>query len=309
MKNLPRDLLASWCTVLLVSTFACTKANFVRATNGAGGAGGAGGVGDTGGAGSGGDTGGVGGIGATGGVGDTGGAADASLGPEAGTICPAPSVLACVPSTIARCDPVCQTGTCDWCTQKCSYALAGATAQPTCARKGQKTFPQACGVTSSGSVGQYDDCAPGSICLPPIIGDNPTYCFSLCGSKVDCLYAVQCGQRKLSSAGGLVFVCDPPYDPCGVDGTCCDPLGGTGCAANRVCLLVSPDLGSAHSRTVCEFANGDGRNGSPCESSRDCQKKNTCANNICRQVCNSNNACPNFGTCTPWGSEYGICPS
>jgi hypothetical protein len=289
MKNLPRNLFASWCTVLLVSTVACTKANLVRITNGGGGAGGAGGAG---------------------GVGDTGGAADASLGPEAGTICPAPSVPTCVVSTIAPCDPVCQTGTCDWCTQKCSYAFDGVLARATCARKGQKTFPQACGVTSPGSVGQFDDCAPGSICLPPIIGDNPTYCFSLCGSKADCLYGVECGQRKLSSAGGLVFVCDPPYDQCGVDGTCCDPLGVVSrCAENRVCLLVSPDLGSLHSRTVCEFAYGDGRNGSPCDSSRDCQKKNTCANNTCRQVCDSNNACPNDGTCTPWGSEYGICPS
>lgn len=234
---------------------------------------------------------------------------DSSIGPEVNTTCPAPSLNLCTPHTAQPCDPVCQTGDCDWCTQKCSYAFDHVAAQPTCTSRGQKIFPQPCAVNSSGSSSQFDDCALGYICLAPIIGDNPTYCFALCASAADCPHSVDCGQRKLSPAGGLVAVCDPPYDQCGTDGTCCDPVAGSGCPANRSCLLVSPDPDSKHSRTVCEFAYGNGRNSSPCDSSRDCLVKNTCVSNTCRQICNSASPCPNSGICTSWGTEYGYCPN
>jgi hypothetical protein len=242
-------------------------------------------------------------------LGDTRGAAEAGPGAEASMACPAPNLACSGGSTTGACDPVCQTGRCDWCTQKCTYAFDGVTTQSICASKAQKVFPQACQVTSSGSLQQSDDCATGSICLAPTIGDNFTYCFSLCRGKADCLYGVECGPRRLSPAGGLVGVCDPPYDQCGAGGKCCDPVAGTGCAPNRVCLLVSPDLGSGHSRTVCDFTYGDGRNSAPCSLSRDCLLKNTCINNACRQICSSTNLCPNGGICTLWGSEYGYCPN
>ena len=282
MKNLPRNLWSSCLTVLLVLTFACTKPNFVPITNDGGAGGGAGGAGGAG-----------------------------SV-PDASVTCPEPNLPCSGTITTDICDPVCQTGGCKWCNQKCTYALDNLVAQPTCAANGTKTFPQACAVVSLGSASQYDDCAPGSICLAPTIGDNFTYCFSLCRSKADCLYGVECGQRKLSAVGGLVSVCDPPYDQCGVDGKCCDPFAGTAgtpCAADRFCLLVSPDP-SGHSQTVCEFAYGDGRNGTTCDSSRDCQLKNTCVGHQCRQVCNNAHPCPSGGTCTtPAGSEYGYCPN
>jgi hypothetical protein len=119
-----------------------------------------------------------------------------------------------------------------------------------------------------------------------------------------------CGQRNLSSPSALIGVCDPPYDPCGTDGTCCNPLGPSGCSAPRgVCLLVSPDQGSRHSRTVCEFDHGGQKPSQPCSASRDCLQKTTCVNNICRQVCNDANSCSSGATCTWWGDEYGYCPN
>jgi hypothetical protein len=230
--------------------------------------------------------------------------------PDAGVdtrACPAPSVPSCVPSTTGICDPVCQTGACDWCAQKCSYVVGSAGGVPACAGTGAGLVFQPCAVRSSGTPQQSDDCAPGGICLAPVIGDSPAYCFSLCRTSADCLGGVACGQRRLSAASGLVAVCDPAYDQCGPDGTCCDPVANLGCPANRVCLLVTPDLGSGHSRTVCEFAYGDGRDGSPCSSARDCQIRNTCVDGSCRVLCSATTTCPAGGACTPQGSEYGYC--
>jgi hypothetical protein len=291
MRNLPRNLLASWLAVLLVSSVACTKASFEQITSG--GAGGSGG--DAGSSGGGGQS------------ADAGGSGGASSGPEAGVVCPEVP-LVCSATTAGSCDPVCQIGNCNWCTEKCTYAFDGVREQPTCASKGQKTVLQQCTLSSAGLPTQNDECAPGNICLAPTIGDNLTYCFSLCVSKADCTN-VACGQRPLSAAGGSVSVCDPPYDQCGVDGTCCDPISGAGCPAHRVCLLVSRDPGTNHSRTVCELAYGNGRNGVTCDSSRDCYIGNACVpDSTCRQVCNSANDCPNSGVCTMWGTEYGYCP-
>jgi hypothetical protein len=320
MRNLPRDLLSSWLAVLLASSVACTKANFVRVTDGTGGVGGAGvsgGAGDSGVVDGGGGVGDSADAGAGGSTGDSGAAGDSGLGPDVKLTCPAVPVPACVPSTTGPCDPVCQTGSqtgsCDWCTQKCTYAPAGAAAQPTCAGKGKQTVFQPCGVVSSGSAIQNDNCAPGSICLQPVSGDNSWYCFSLCRSTIDCISGVECGQRNLYSQGPLITVCDPPYDSCGPDGKCCDPFAAqaaSGCATNRFCLLVSPDPATQHSRTVCEFSYGNGRHGDFCDSAHACLTANACVNGFCRQVCNTTtNPCPSpLGTCMPWGAEYGYCP-
>jgi hypothetical protein len=303
MRNLPRDLLSSWLAVLLASSAACTKASFVPVP---GGAGGAGGSGISGGAG---DSGTVdGGAGA----GDSGAAVDSGPGPDVTLTCPA-TPLACSASTAGICDPVCQTGACNWCNQKCTYALAGATAQPTCAATGKQTVFQPCGVNSSGSASQNDNCLPGSICLQPISGTNSWYCFSLCTSTADCIGAVDCGQRYLFPQGPQVYVCDPPYDECGPNSQCCDPFAAPGtspCASNQFCLLASPDPITNHSRTVCEFSYGGGQNGSFCSSPHDCMTANTCVNGFCHRVCNDANPCPTGGrTClTTWSIEYGYCP-
>ena len=316
MRNLSRDLLSSWLAVLLASSVACTKASFVRITDGTGGVGDSGvsgGAGDSGVVDGGAGAGDTAGFDSGGGVGDVAdGRTGADSGPEAGVVCPQVP-LVCSTSTAGVCDPVCQTGNCNWCTDKCTYALNGVKEQPTCASTGQKTPFQPCTVISSGAPTQHDDCAPGNICLPPIIGDNPTYCFSLCVSAGDCIN-VNCGPRPLSAAGGSVSVCDPPYDQCGPGGTCCNPISGAGCPdnqPNQLCLLISPGPGTGHSRTVCAFTYGDGRNGVNCNSYQDCFKGNACApDHTCRQVCNDANPCPsgNVNDCTMWGSEYGYCP-
>jgi hypothetical protein len=237
---------------------------------------------------------------------DTG---DSSPGPEAPPICSAPSASGCTPAVTDPCDPVCQVGSCDWCTQKCSYAYAedNTRPEPACASKGEKPAFATCTPSLPGTPQQFDDCSVGSICLPAFLGDSQRYCFSLCRSPVDCPGGVECGPRPLSPAGGMVDVCDPSYDTCGVDAPCCDPLADTGCGADRYCLLVSPDP-SGHSRTVCEYAYGDGRNGSACTSARDCLTGNVCVNGACMLACDSTRPCVGGTTCVSLGAEYGYCP-
>jgi hypothetical protein len=299
MRNPSTNLLASWLAFLLVSSVACVKASFEPTANvsggaGAGGSGGSAGGGQIGGAGGGAD------------------AADTHLGPDTSATCLETPVPNCTPTTTDPCDPVCQAGSkCDWCTQKCSYALVGATAQPTCAAKDPvpaEVF-QPCGVTSPGLPGQEDNCAPGSICLQPVKGGSVStgYCFALCHNAIEDCNGVACTQRSLSAAGGTVTICDPPYSQCGPDGTCCDPLATptTSCGPDRVCLLVSPNQ-SGHSLTVCEFSYGDSKNGAACASAHDCNLLNTCVNNACHRVCNDTYPCP-VGNCVKV-AEYGYCP-
>ena len=116
-------------------------------------------------------------------------------------VCTAPSVMYCSTVATGICDPVCQTGSCDWCDQKCSlvFASSSGSIEPVCTSRGAGTYPSACAVTAVGSSQQSDDCAPGSICLAPTIGDSFTYCFGLCRSPADCAYGVACGARKLSA--------------------------------------------------------------------------------------------------------------
>lgn len=313
MKNLSKNLRSSCPAVLLVLSLACAKANFVPITSDAEISGGAGGSAEAG----------------------SGGAIGS--GPDVSMTCDAAGWSpTCVPSdTPEICDPVCQSGSCNWCLEKCTYVLVGSTAQPTCAGKDPSPAGvfQACGVTSSGSGIQHDNCGPGSICLQPINGGNVDngYCFALCHSAIQNCPGVACTQRSLSSTGGtvLVSVCDPPYDRCGPDGNCCDPFASStgdastgSCGQGQVCLLVSPDPSSLHSRTVCEFSSGAGKNGAACASAHDCAPANTCVNggahNGCHRVCsNPNYPCPAatgcilcpVGDCLPWGSEYGFCPS
>ena len=238
-----------------------------------------------------------------------GDALDADSLPDSAPTCPAPSVPGCLSLSSGICDPVCQTGACDWCAQKCSYLApaGGGAPEPVCTRKGKGTFPDPCTVSPGGAPLESDGCDAGSICLAPVIGDSSAYCFGLCRSGSDCLYGSACGQRRLSAAGGSVSVCDPPYDQCGPDGTCCDPFTNRGCDAKQVCLLVPPDLGTGHSRTVCEFSYGDGRDGASCVSARDCQVGYTCVGSTCRRVCGSAAPCQGVSTCISFGIEFGWC--
>jgi hypothetical protein len=304
MRNLSINLLASCLAVLLVSSFACVRASFppIPVVTGGAGAGGAGGSGGQ--------------IAGSGGGAD---AADSGLGPDVSVTCPGTPVPLCTPTTTDPCDPVCQTGSrCDWCSQKCTYAPFGTTAQATCAAKDPNPVAvfQPCGVNYSGLPTQDDNCAPGSICLQPINGNSPStgYCFALCHNAVQDCKGVACTQRMLSASGGTVAVCEPSYDQCGLDGNCCDPLAPQpgSCGSGRFCLLVAPDQSSGHSRTVCEFSSGNGKNGAACASAHDCSQAYTCVNdgphNGCHRVCNTANPCPvGGGECLPWGTEYSFC--
>jgi hypothetical protein len=226
--------------------------------------------------------------------------------PDVSESCPEPNQPCSGSPATGICDPVCQHGGCNWCKEKCSYVFDGTAAQPACVSKtGQGVFPASCTYAK-----QSDNCAQGSICLPPAVGDPIPYCFQLCVLAEDCVGGMACGQRNFSSLNVSIGVCDPPYDSCG--GTCCDPLGGIGCSAPRgVCLLVSPDPdpNSQHSRTVCEFDHGGQRPGQTCSASRDCLQKTTCVDGICRQVCNDANPCASGADCKKWGNEYGYCPN
>jgi hypothetical protein len=240
-----------------------------------------------------------------------GGTGDARIdGRDAGAAdavrCETPSMPSCISEGDGVCDPVCQTGSCNWCTEKCSYVYAASQgeAAPACVGTGPKVFPEGCTITFADNGQQSDDCVAGAICVPPFLGASPNYCFNLCRRQSDCLWGVPCNPRKLLG-GGEVLVCDPQPDQCGLDGKCCDPLAPGSCGDNRYCFLVAPDAG--HSRTVCEFSYEDGHDGSACTTARDCRMMNACVDSACRQVCSTSADCPLGQSCMPWGAEYGTC--
>jgi hypothetical protein len=222
-------------------------------------------------------------------------------------VCSATPVQGCV-SKWLPCDPVCQDKTCpDWCTQKCSFAY-GPDNKPKIAcvanQHGKRALFETCSVEHSGTDQQTDDCAVGGICLPVFKGGD-TLCFKLCHDSTECI-AGECAPRALSSVGGTVTVCDPQYAQCGeATKPCCDPLKNTGCGTNQYCFLVSADP-STHSRTLCDYSYGDGRDNDPCSSSRDCQQLYTCVEGACKQVCTDSASCSSK-TCVARGGEYGYC--
>jgi hypothetical protein len=234
--------------------------------------------------------------------------------------CRAPSVERCQPQIQAPCDPVCQTGSCDWCAQKCGQTGDGTAA---CTKAGALPTGSLCTISLDGTPDRYDNCAAGNICLTPDPGSGLSYCFALCRSTADCLYGVACSNRPLSASGGsagMAKVCDPPYRSCvpGALQPCCDPLGATsGCDFGQFCYLVSPDA-SHDNRTVCDYTTGSGGRSSQCSSSRECMLGWTCfgANTgvagICRKVCDPKAANPcgvGQGQCGDYGNQYGVCPA
>ena len=225
----------------------------------------------------------------------------------------------CLAQAGGRCDPVCQSGDCDWCSQKCTLADDGTA---TCATGGTVAPGETCTVYLSGTALQHDECRPGGICLTPAIGDPISYCFTLCHSDIDCQGAVACSPRPLArndvGPSASALVCDPEYTTCNPNSvkSCCDPLalsaGSNGCQGGRFCYLVTPDP-SGHSRTTCEYTTGGKGRGEACQSSRDCLEKYVCApsgsgtSGSCQRVCNTATPCGS-GTCSQLGAEYGYCP-
>jgi hypothetical protein len=238
-------------------------------------------------------------------------------------VCDAPSVKGCQsqPPAGATCDPVCQTGKCAWCEEKCSQAVDGRTV---CSARGALGTGSSCTIFLAGDPRQYDNCSAGNICLTPEPGSGLSYCFALCRSSVDCSTGGGCTGRVLAASGAtqvLVKVCDPPYRSCapGSPNPCCDPLGtgSAGCDVGQFCYLVAPDSGSHDNRTVCDYTTGGGGRASQCDSSRDCMQGWTCfgaaagITGVCRKVCDPKvtNPCGlGGGACGDYGKQYGVCP-
>jgi len=199
---------------------------------------------------------------------------------------------------------------CASCNQKCSYVggVGGVTQAACVMLSGTKALYEECGVFREGTKDQTDNCAAGSICLRPSGSEQVTFCFKLCRDSTQCPgYGVACGTRPLFSGGPPTNVCDPPYAKFG-DPEFCDPLAEKSCGDNRFCFLVSPDDSSEHSRSVCEFSEGDIRDdGRTCKWARDCFPQYTCVNSQCKPVCKSKTTC-DTGSCVALGLEYGYCP-
>jgi hypothetical protein len=159
-----------------------------------------------------------------------------------------------------------------------------------------------------------DNCDPGNVCLPARSGASTSICFKLCTQTKDCANAVACAARFLN-AETWVKVCDLKYESC-TTGSCCDPLAQDHgiCGIDMVCYLVAPlNTSSMDSRTVCDYASGDGKSGTTCGSSRECVPGFACyfpptspETGLCKQVCNPKipSACSG---CTPYNNQYGVC--
>lgn len=179
-------------------------------------------------------------------------------------------------------------------------------------REGAVSAGGACTVSYGTHPARYDDCAVGAICLSD--GFGTSHCFGLCRTAVDCPGRA-CTARPLSGETAI-RVCDPPYHNCSsTSEPCCDPLSSSGCGADQYCYLVSPQPPSLDSWTVCEYVTGGTSVGQLCTSSRECLPGLACYLSTpsatageCRQVCNP--ALPDScatGTCTPYGTQWGVC--
>jgi hypothetical protein len=226
--------------------------------------------------------------------------------PDAAGSCAAPT------GTGALCDPVCQTGNCQWCSDKCSVAGNGTTS---CSSAGTGQTGDTCDIHEPDSSSQYDTCAAANICLP-IPGTLTNHCFQHCRTAQNCPGGTACTKRTLSVRNGVdVSVCDPSYSKCddAAPGACCDPVKQVGCPSGY-CYLISPTTGG-DSRTVCEYeTNETGVRGTVCSSPRDCAPGWTCNPTFqCQQVCDlknpSSNQCTYGGNCMQLaGNQYGYCP-
>jgi hypothetical protein len=231
--------------------------------------------------------------------------------------CPAPVATCGLPTAAATsCDPYCQTGTCNWCSEKCT--ISGYDGTVGCAKiNGGGTRGSGCKISNQGSSSEYDNCDRGFICMGDYASAVPnTHCFQLCQSAADCS-AVACTLRPVAPGANppTARVCDPDYETC--SGTispsygCCDPTTGAGCALQEICYLV-PQIDSAtkDNRTVCEYWSGGGRKGDTCISSTDCEVGLFCSSEHCLQACDVNAAspCGSGGTCVGFGgNQFGYC--
>jgi hypothetical protein len=228
-------------------------------------------------------------------------------------MCAAPTL--CGGQSGNPCDPVCQTGACDWCSQKCSFSGDGATVCSSRDNGGTRPPAGSCTLRNPGQPDESDDCVPGNICLYGEAGAAGGHCFALCRTSVDCPGNVACGPRPLPASGGsarTVNVCNVVPTKCDSLPTspCCDPINATTtpCPSGSFCYLATADSQTLDSRTSCEFSTGTQAKSNACQSSRDCLQKLGCApDGFCHIVCSAEQTC-STGPCVLEGNQFGYCP-
>ena len=160
----------------------------------------------------------------------------------------------------------------------------------------------------------YDNCAPGNVCLAIANGNATHICFQLCVDSTWCVN-VACAARSFGNTT-WVKVCDLGYASCSTPTGCCDPLTPYSgkCGAGMVCYLVAPlSPLSQDSRTVCEYASGDGNAEAFCGTSRDCVPNYACffpstsPTGKCKLVCDPKDSSPTACPCTAYNNQYGLC--
>lgn len=236
---------------------------------------------------------------------------------------PSPADCTTQPSGLAPCDVVCQTGSCNWCVEKCGVDNQGIVA---CVPRETQNVanPDAICLPSNpaGASAQSDNCQPGYVCLASGPNNN---CFALCrpGDSLSCP-GTACTQRALGN--NSAWACDPKYTVCDsrVPGSCCNPLWDRNTAPdpNDTCantggfcyVLTSGSSGS--SKTVCEHGPGVNIPKQTCTNPRDCLYKTTCApatgGGQCLPVCSRTIPCAvgdcNYNSTGGTGALYGYCP-
>jgi len=232
---------------------------------------------------------------------------DVGNAPADARICSEQMLCPSQPETGNVCNPVCQTGACDWCTQKCTVDGDGKIG---CASKGVvASRAVGCTISNPGEPTQHDDCVPGTICLSPEQGSILSYCFPICSTNSDCVGGATCSPRLVSPVANgstaMAAVCDPEPKSCNPDSlpACCNPILNTGCADGQFCYLVSPDV--TDSRTVCDYTAGFAVS---CASSHECALGYGCTSaGVCKKVCDLTHTCPS-GACVFAGAQFGFCP-
>lgn len=249
-------------------------------------------------------------------------------------ICPEPKKASCSENKESSgiCDPVCQTGKCDWCNEKCSYDKNGevfCSPIPPIDKGALAKRNDQCFFTGNSITGiRWDNCEPGLVCLGSSQTDDKPICFQPCRNpKYDCPAGQaehDCSHRiiPLNNPGDLlvsVNVCNPyPTSTCGeISGEeCCDPsriiaVGGSGsCPEGFVCRLVGIDSGKNNSRTTCDMGSGQTRF-TNCNSNRECMPAFSCLKGFCRRICDPKDPglpCVNLSCVVKdYGSQYGYC--
>lgn len=244
--------------------------------------------------------------------------------------CEAPKVPGCSePSATEKeaiCDPVCQTGQCNWCaSEKCIYTKDS---RIVCAPKSGGPNAVAvslggkCLITNEGKAEQTDNCAPGLVCLTPYPGGESSYCHKLCRITLsDCPEGkgeYKCTARPLShkpdAVYAKVYTCNlTPYYTCGSEGApCCDPSQRTnnGCTDDQYCRLIGKEDGKNLSVTTCDYGAGGTSKGA-CSSHVDCMPTYSCLEKECRRVCDptKTGVCTSVQVCKmdKFGAQYGVC--